>query len=738
MAVQNSYVSDDLALRWASERLDFGSSDVVSAAPWARVHKLNGGGARAYLKQLAPRLMPSLQTTVALAERFAGELPDVISTDAELGLLMLKDPGGRRLKSDSEYTQHRKLLEAYAEIQGRARHLQDLLAQFPVLDVDDVVPSLLRFLDSTSPADVSGSKVTADYFVGRTRARDYHAAFAVRADLLQSFIRLAAQLPPTLNHCDLRLKNAAESRDRKIIISNWEHATVGPAGLSLHALFSGCAKVAALFRDQPAAARRIEDAAPISRALDIYVEALSGSGYASADVLHRALPAAVCAGLIQHLVWYADYPSDSRSYRRRVRRMLRSRFSDLLDLCDLLALDDPDATLRCAIDYRLKGRPRRAEALLRRRVAENPNDPAANAQLARSLQQRGKLEEALAIYRDAVELNPDDAGLHHDYGLALMEALRLDEAISALRRGIYLGKSTDSAVQNLDRASQLRRCELEADEPEAMPTLPVSPAELAAGRLQPESIALARKLFLQHGTLLIDRIFDEALVHACREHFVREYVDYLHQESRPDALPIGDKRYQITFAIEGPFNNPGIYANPIIMHLMEHLLGRKFSLGCTVCAASLPGSKDQHLHKDHRALFTRNADDPPMPTPPFAITTMVPLVPLDEMTGTTTVRKGSHLVSRRESADLPRQVPIVPVGSCFLMDLRLSHQGLGNKTDQVRPILNMVYQQPWFADNKNYHKQPPLRIPSAEYERIPEKLRKLFTWAVQPGPQVNR
>ncbi len=736
MAVQQqAYVTDDHALQWAKARLEFSSSELVSVAPWARVHKLNGKSERAYRKQLSPHLTPSLETTVALAQRFAGEIPDVISTNADLGLLILKDPRGRRLESDADYKSHRKLLEAYAEMQGRARRLPELLELFPTIDLGQLVPALLEFLDD--PGEGAGDKATAAYFIGRGKAKNYHAALSVRADLLQSFVNLAAEVPPTVNHCDLRLKNASETPERRIVLSNWEHATVGPAGLSLQALFSGCATVATLYMD-PGAASKIENTGPMKYALDLYMHALAGAGYAAPEDLHRALPAAVCAGLIQHLVWYADYPSDSRSYRRRVRRMLLSRLSDLLDLCDLLALGNRNALLRCALDYRLKGRPYRAEALLRRYLATSPNDPAANAQLARTLQQRGKRSEALAVYGDALELNPDDASLHHDYGQALLEELRIDEAISSIRRSIHLGASSKMAAEDLDRATRMRRCVQEARRPEVAPTLPVSAAELEAGRLRPESVELARKLFFEYGVLVIENVFDAELINTCREHFVREYADYFRPGSQPDALSIGNKRYQITFAIEGPFNNPGIYANPFIMNLMQRLLGSKFQLGCTVCAASLPGAKDQHLHKDHRALFTKDVDDPPMALPPFAITTMVPLVPLDEMTGTTTVRKGSHQLSRPDSADLPRQLPIVDVGSCFLMDMRLSHAGLGNKTDQVRPILNMVYQQRWFADNKNFSKQPALTIPAGEYDKIPEEHRKLFAWAVQPGPDISR
>jgi len=96
------------------------------------------------------------------------------------------------------------------------------------------------------------------------------------------------------------------------------------------------------------------------------------------------------------------------------------------------------------------------------------------------------------------------------------------------------------------------------------------------------------------------------------------------------------------------------------------------------------------------------------------------------------------LLSRKDSKKLPTQRPIVSVGSCFLMDLRLSHQGMGNQTQTIRPILNMVYQQRWFADNKNFAKQAPLRVSDDEFAKIPEDLTYLFEWARQPGPDIQR
>ncbi len=732
---QRIFTSENYALDWARNHLPFDSSELVSRAPWGMTYKLSGRSGRAYLKLLPPALSNSSVTAPALARRVPENLPEVISKDDELGLLLVRHHRGRRLDRDPSDSGRRSLLQAYAGIQAEVRQQPDLLGLFPTLDLESLVRRLLEFLDPSAPRDESNGKVGSVYFIGRTRSRRYHDPLSKRSKLIEKQILAALELPATVNHCDLRLKNATLTSSNAIILGNWDDATVGPAGLSLHALFDGCATPVAILAGA-SAGRGAEGLAEKRYVLDAYIDALVQGGYASRGDLESFLPGAICAGAIRQLLWYADYPDDSRRYRRRVRRIITKRLSDLLDFCDLVALGNKGLALASALEYHGNGRSSRAESLLCRYVSIDPNDPPTHAALARVLHVRGKRRRAIAAFRDAIELNPDRVDLLNDYGVALLEELRLDDAITTFRRGLTLDASNVNVTTNLDRACRLRDCLREADDVDTMPTLPVSDAERASGVLRPESVALGATLFEKHGTLLIENAFDADMIQKCDEYFVEKYADYFGAKAPADALPIGDKRLQITFGLEGPFNNPDLYGNPFVLALMKALLGRKFFIGCTVCAASLPGARDQHLHKDHRALFTKDADDPPMALPPFAITMMVPLVPLDELTGTTTVRKGSHLKSRRASAKLPQQVPIVPIGSCFLMDLRLSHAGLGNKTHRVRPILNMVYQQPWFADNKNFTKQAPIRIPRDEFRKIPGELRRLFGWTKQPGPDV--
>ena len=72
------------------------------------------------------------------------------------------------------------------------------------------------------------------------------------------------------------------------------------------------------------------------------------------------------------------------------------------------------------------------------------------------------------------------------------------------------------------------------------------------------------------------------------------------------------------------------------------------------------------------------------------------------------------------------------------MDLALSHAGRPNRSERIRPIVNMQYTRRWFVDNKNFRRQRPLEIPRAEWTRVPREHRVLFDWARRPGARVGR
>jgi len=208
--------------------------------------------------------------------------------------------------------------------------------------------------------------------------------------------------------------------------------------------------------------------------------------------------------------------------------------------------------------------------------------------------------------------------------------------------------------------------------------------------------------------------------------FLKRYRHYFYDRKFPDALPLGNKRLQITVKLQAPFNTPRIYANPLVFPIIKHILGPDCILGAFGAAVSLPGAEDQSVHKDYPRLFDK-AVQPLIPT--FAISMMIPLVNLNDISGTTRIWRGSNIASDEAIESIESEDPHVPIGSCYIFDYKLLHQGTANRSKKVRPILYNTYSRPWFRDSINFRIQPNVQTSSKEYKKVAEAHRGLFATA---------
>ncbi|WP_114286222.1 phytanoyl-CoA dioxygenase family protein [Candidatus Halocynthiibacter alkanivorans] len=294
-----------------------------------------------------------------------------------------------------------------------------------------------------------------------------------------------------------------------------------------------------------------------------------------------------------------------------------------------------------------------------------------------------------------------------------------------------------------ERADQLRRAVADSslprkqylkllkasDPPDVFPTIEIPDCEKANGAISDSRMHLAVEMFQRHGGLLIRNAFPTELIERCRRTF-----DALHERHQKDisqgaALRVGDQRFMISLELSGAFADPGLISSPFVLPILHRLLTRNAILGSSTVVASMPGAKDQRLHRDNPPLFEEFSG---METPSFCIALIVPLIPLNDQTGATRIIKGSHKLRTREADGQPFQNPTVDLGSCYLMDCRLFHQGMANNSDRVRPILSLVYQRPWYRDHKNFRQQSPLTISANQLSQSPENMRKLVQWARAP------
>jgi ectoine hydroxylase-related dioxygenase (phytanoyl-CoA dioxygenase family) len=182
-----------------------------------------------------------------------------------------------------------------------------------------------------------------------------------------------------------------------------------------------------------------------------------------------------------------------------------------------------------------------------------------------------------------------------------------------------------------------------------------------------------------------------------------------------------------TVTLDDELGAPELVASSVFMPVMRAILGPQCILGAYTAVSSHPGSADQEIHKDHSALFEER--DWQFETPTFAAQVIVPLLGLNEVTGATHIFKGSQRMTLNRSArDMQGCDPVVPLGSCVLLDYSVIHFGRGNRSDQIRTILNLVYQRPWFRDCRNYSLQPPLRFAPNFMAQASDVVKPLVAW----------
>jgi len=244
------------------------------------------------------------------------------------------------------------------------------------------------------------------------------------------------------------------------------------------------------------------------------------------------------------------------------------------------------------------------------------------------------------------------------------------------------------------------------------------------------------ELFLQHGHLIIKNAIDSHFVQRLQEEFMDNYKSYFFDKNYDDALKVGHKRTMVNINMEGAFSSSDYYALPRILPMLEFLLSKRMILAGLGCVVSLPGSHDQHIHRDYGNIYDtgfhyEGSDAWLAKAPPYAITVAIPLVPITSLTGSTRFWPGTHLskIAKNDPNLGPGIEFVADLGSCILFDYRILHAGVANRSDIVRPLLYNIYTRPWFKDPVNYEKQRPINITEEKFKKLPNQHQKMFAWA---------
>jgi len=237
------------------------------------------------------------------------------------------------------------------------------------------------------------------------------------------------------------------------------------------------------------------------------------------------------------------------------------------------------------------------------------------------------------------------------------------------------------------------------------------------------SVEEAVAQFREEGYLILPRLYPDALIARAQADYARQMRQ---RQERGEGIgyPVGIGRFMLSVQLEGALIDPALFAPPFVAALMENLLGPDHILNSVSSVVAAPAAQLQPLHKDHELIY---GPERTAAIGPYAITLVVPLVTLDNISGTTRVHPGSHL---RPAAECEPVEPMVPLGGALLVDYRLSHRGTPNLGPRLRPILYYVYSRPWFVDERNFHALPALVLPENATPPVARLFRRAATLGI--------
>lgn len=250
------------------------------------------------------------------------------------------------------------------------------------------------------------------------------------------------------------------------------------------------------------------------------------------------------------------------------------------------------------------------------------------------------------------------------------------------------------------------------------------------GLAQSKVIEAACDAFTRQGYVILDNIVPQDTIRSLHAEFAERYGDQIRDRETAHSLEVGGRRFMIPLHFSGGLGAKEIFANPYVIAVVRMILEEDAIIDAFGAILSLSGAESQHIHHDGPILFNSEIS---RLLPAYALTFGLPLVEMNDISGTTALWPGSH--RRGSYAGTEPERPTIPLGSGFLWDYRTYHSGMPNRSDHVRPMVYATYARNWWQDPVNFRKETLQRLvfEPGFLQSVPENLRSLFAHVRSAG-----
>ena len=222
------------------------------------------------------------------------------------------------------------------------------------------------------------------------------------------------------------------------------------------------------------------------------------------------------------------------------------------------------------------------------------------------------------------------------------------------------------------------------------------------------------------GICVIRGLFERALIEEWAQAFDALFRE---RQNQPGGLaPREQSRYYLTFPWIPPFADTNVFANPVILGVLNRVFTQEYKLVQLGADIPVQGSDYQEMHRDYRPLFSDQ-----IVTPLYALAVNFPLVEVTAENGPFQMARGTHVLPREEglqkvaSGEIPIESFHMMPGDVAIRTPLALHRGSPNRTSQPRPMVVMGYVMHWLHTAK-----VDLTVPRDYYESLPEQTRELL------------
>jgi ectoine hydroxylase-related dioxygenase (phytanoyl-CoA dioxygenase family) len=224
----------------------------------------------------------------------------------------------------------------------------------------------------------------------------------------------------------------------------------------------------------------------------------------------------------------------------------------------------------------------------------------------------------------------------------------------------------------------------------------------------------------KNGICVIPGLFEQKLINEWAEAFEKLFRE---RQNQPGGLaPREAARYYLTLPWVWPFANKSVFANPVIMGILERVFFQEYVMVQLGVDVPFQGSDYQETHRDFRPLFSDR-----IVTPLYALAVNFPLVEVTADNGPFQMARKTHLLPREEglkkvaSGEIPMESFYMQPGDVMVRSPLALHRGSPNRTSQPRPMVVMGYAMHWLHTPK-----VELTLQQDYYQSLPIEVRQML------------